>query len=162
MWYIVYKYVCVCVHIPRGFPVALVVKNPPAHARDIRDTGSIPGLGRFPWRWPWQSTPVFLPGESHGWVLRPAEQVGIKMVDAQFGEKELETELKFKDGTRDSRPLGSRALFLEPHHSYLVSWQEESICCATMKSVSCVPSHISCFIDYFKLSLLFFCTRAIT
>ena len=26
--------------------VALVVKNPPANAGDIRDTGSIPGLGR--------------------------------------------------------------------------------------------------------------------
>ena len=24
------------------------VKNPPANAGDIRDTGSIPGLGRFP------------------------------------------------------------------------------------------------------------------
>ena len=30
------------------------------------DPGSIPGLGRFPWRRAWQSTPVFLPGESHG------------------------------------------------------------------------------------------------
>ena len=26
--------------------VALVVKNPPASARDVRDMGSIPGLGR--------------------------------------------------------------------------------------------------------------------
>ena len=25
-----------------------MVKNPPANARDIRDAGSIPGLGRFP------------------------------------------------------------------------------------------------------------------
>ena len=31
-----------------SFQVALVVKNPPANARDIRDAGSIPGLGRFP------------------------------------------------------------------------------------------------------------------
>ena len=34
-----------------GFPFpiwALVVKNPPANAGDIRDTGSIPGLGRSP------------------------------------------------------------------------------------------------------------------
>ena len=29
-----------------GFPRELVVKNPPAHAGDIRDMGSIPGLGR--------------------------------------------------------------------------------------------------------------------
>ena len=28
--------------------VALVVKNPPANAGDIRDTGSIPGWGRSP------------------------------------------------------------------------------------------------------------------
>ena len=30
------------------------------------DLGSIPGLGRFPWRRKWQSTPVLLPGKSHG------------------------------------------------------------------------------------------------
>ena len=36
----------------------------PAIAGGARDTGSIPGLGRFPWRRKWQSTPVFLPGES--------------------------------------------------------------------------------------------------
>ena len=28
--------------------MALVVKNPPANAGDIRDVGSIPGLGRSP------------------------------------------------------------------------------------------------------------------
>ena len=28
--------------------VVLEVKNPPANAGDIRDVGSIPGLGRFP------------------------------------------------------------------------------------------------------------------
>ena len=38
-------------------------KNLPA----VRDPGSIPGLGRFPWRENgWPPTPVFLPGESHG------------------------------------------------------------------------------------------------
>ena len=34
--------------------------------RSARDPGSIPGLGRFPWRREQQSSPVFLPGESHG------------------------------------------------------------------------------------------------
>ena len=42
-----------------------MVKNPPADAGDIRDLGSIPGSGRFPWRRKWLPTPVFLPGESH-------------------------------------------------------------------------------------------------
>ena len=46
--------------------VALLVKNPPANAGDLKDAGSIPGLGRFPCTRAWQPTPVFLPGESHG------------------------------------------------------------------------------------------------
>ena len=41
-----------------------MVKNLPASAGDAGDTGSIPGLGRFPWRRKWQPTPVFLPGKS--------------------------------------------------------------------------------------------------
>ena len=32
----------------RASQVALVVKNPPANAGDIRDEGSTPGLGRSP------------------------------------------------------------------------------------------------------------------
>ena len=43
-----------------------MVKNLPASAGVRRDKGSIPGLGRFPWRGAWQPTPVFLPGKSHG------------------------------------------------------------------------------------------------
>ena len=47
--------------------MVLVVKNSSANAGDIRDTGSIPGLGRSPrGRRAWQLIPVFLPGESHG------------------------------------------------------------------------------------------------
>ena len=42
---------CVSVHIyiyMMGFPGGSVVKNLPANAGDIGDTGSIPGLGRSP------------------------------------------------------------------------------------------------------------------
>ena len=46
--------------------VALVVKNLPANAGDIRDVGSIPGLGRSPGEWAWQPAPISLLGESHG------------------------------------------------------------------------------------------------
>ena len=46
-----------------GFPGGMLVKNPPANAGDL---SLIPGLGSFPWRRKWQSTPVFLPGKSHG------------------------------------------------------------------------------------------------
>ena len=34
--------------LDRASQVALVVKNPPANAGDIRDAGLIPGLGRSP------------------------------------------------------------------------------------------------------------------
>ena len=43
----------------------LAVKNLPVIAGDIRAVGSVPGLGRSLGR-PWQPTPGFLPGESHG------------------------------------------------------------------------------------------------
>ena len=45
--------------------MVLAVKNLPASAGDIRDTGSIPGSGRSG-RKAWQPTPVFLLGEYHG------------------------------------------------------------------------------------------------
>ena len=41
-----------------------MVKNLPANAGDVIDVGSIPRS--IPCRRAWQSTPVFLPRESHG------------------------------------------------------------------------------------------------
>ena len=49
--------------------VALVIKNPPANAGDIRH-GFDPWVGKIPWRRAWQPTPVFLPGESP-WTEEP-------------------------------------------------------------------------------------------
>ena len=46
--------------------VALVVKNLPANAADVKRGGFDPWVGKIPWRRAWQPTPVFLPGESHG------------------------------------------------------------------------------------------------
>ena len=43
----------------------LVVKNLPANVGDIKDMGSVPGLGRSSGEGKWKPTPVFLPGESH-------------------------------------------------------------------------------------------------
>ena len=44
-----------------------MVKNlTPASAGDTGEVGSVPRLGRFPWRRKWQPTPLFLPGKSHG------------------------------------------------------------------------------------------------
>ena len=46
--------------------MVLVVKKLPANAGDIRDMGSDPWVGKIPRRRAWQSTSVFLPGETHG------------------------------------------------------------------------------------------------
>ena len=45
-------------HTEWASQVALVVKYPPATSGDIRDKGSIPESGRFPWRKAQQTTPV--------------------------------------------------------------------------------------------------------
>ena len=46
--------------------VALMVKNAPANAGDVRDLGSVPGLGRSPGGERGNPFQLFLPGESHG------------------------------------------------------------------------------------------------
>ena len=50
----------------RASHMAIVVKNPPDNAGDVRDTSLIPGSGKIPWRRAGKPTPVFLPGEFHG------------------------------------------------------------------------------------------------
>ena len=45
--------------------MALVVKNTPANAGDIRDSEFDPWGCKSPWRRAWQPTPVFLARESH-------------------------------------------------------------------------------------------------
>ena len=82
-----------CIGLRTSLPVA---KNPPANAGDTRETGSIPGLRRIPWRREWQPTPVFLPGESHG--QRSLEGY------SPWGLKELDT-------TKHTEPVAS---FIHP------------------------------------------------
>ena len=43
-----------------GFPCGSAGEESTCNAGDL---GSIPGLGRFPWRREWQPTPVFWPGK---------------------------------------------------------------------------------------------------
>ena len=44
----------------------LAVNNPPANVGRPKRLGFIPWVGKIPRRRAWQSTPVFLPGESQG------------------------------------------------------------------------------------------------
>ena len=96
-------------------------------------------------------------------MLWPAQQVGIESGQRTVWEKGTRDRIKgLKMGPRDSRPLGSRALFLRATSLLFSVLATESICCVSMKSAPCVPGHVSHFIDYFKLSLLFSCTSDIT
>ena len=56
-------FLCQILEVSMGFPGGSEVK---ASAWNVGDPGSIPGLGKIPWRRKWQPTPVLLPGESHG------------------------------------------------------------------------------------------------
>ena len=58
--------IAVYTHPILGFPSGLAGKESARNAGDTGDSGLLPGLGRFPWRWKWQATLVFLPGETHG------------------------------------------------------------------------------------------------
>ena len=57
--------------------MVLVVKNLLANAGDVRNTGLIPGLERYPGGG--QPTPVFLPGESP-WTEKPGRLQGLQRV----------------------------------------------------------------------------------
>ena len=55
----------------RGFPGGIKSKNkqtnkPVSQCRRHKRWGFDPWVGKISWRRAWQSTPVFLPGESHG------------------------------------------------------------------------------------------------
>ena len=52
-------------HTCEGFSGDSVVKNPPEMQKTQRHRFSS-WVGKIPWRRKWQSTPIFLPGKSHG------------------------------------------------------------------------------------------------
>ena len=52
-----------------GFPGSSVVKKLPA-MQEPQETRFDPWVEKIPWRRKWQSTPVFLPGKSHGQMLQ--------------------------------------------------------------------------------------------
>ena len=93
------------------FPGSSDGKKSPYNAGD---PGSIPGLGRSPWRREWLPSPVFLPGESHGQrSLAGCSPWGHKESDTTKG---LTLSL-FKHGTRGrmgqaTEPAKGRNAFL--------------------------------------------------
>ena len=64
--------------------VAQMLKNPPA----MQETWFNPWFGKIPWRRAWQTTPVFLPGESP-WMEEPGwlQSMGSQSVRHDWGTK---------------------------------------------------------------------------
>ena len=58
--------VCVYRHLMDLIRASLVAQRL-KHLPTMRGPGFNPWVGKVPWRRKWQPTPVFLPGESHGW-----------------------------------------------------------------------------------------------
>ena len=55
-----------CFGYTSGFPGGFSGKEPTRQCRSIKRCRLDPWVRKNPWRRAWQSTPVFLPGESHG------------------------------------------------------------------------------------------------
>ena len=47
--------------LTRALQMALVVKNPPANAGNIRECPCDPWVDKIPWRRAWQPSPIFVP-----------------------------------------------------------------------------------------------------
>ena len=56
----------VVLHSIWGFSGGASGKEPTCQCRRPKRCGFDPWVGKIPWRMAWQSTPVFLPGKSHG------------------------------------------------------------------------------------------------
>ena len=52
--------------IALSFPGGASGKEPVCQCRRFKRCGFDPGVWKIPWRRKWQSSPIFLPGESHG------------------------------------------------------------------------------------------------
>ena len=50
----------------RGFPGCTNGEEPACQCRRLKRCSFDPWAGKIPWKRKWQSTPVFLPEESHG------------------------------------------------------------------------------------------------
>ena len=60
------SYMNIHLYLSGASQLALMVKNPPANAGDIKRHRFNPWVGEIPWRRKWQPTALFLPGESLG------------------------------------------------------------------------------------------------
>ena len=90
-----------------GFPDGSDSKE---SACSVGDLGSIPGLGRSPWKRAWQPTPVFLPGESP-WTEEPRglQSVGSQRVrqDSATKHSTVSSGMGLQRGTRLEQTLGN-------------------------------------------------------
>lgn len=97
-----------------------------------------------------------------GQLLQLAQHVRVESGRRAVGEKETRDRMKVKDRTRGLKTSWIKSPVPWSPITFIscLGNRKNLLCC--MKSASCVPGHVSHFINYFKLLLLFFCTRAVT
>ena len=76
-----YDFTVDCKHL-WCFPGGTSGKEPTYQCRRHKRCGFDPCVGKIPWKRAWQTTSVFLPGESHGqWSLASYGPLGCKKSD---------------------------------------------------------------------------------
>ena len=75
-----------------GFPTGSDGKESDCNEGDL---GSIPEVGKIPWRREWQPTPAFLPGEFHGHRACRVTVHGVTKTQKNYWKNNCGTILKF-------------------------------------------------------------------
>ena len=75
---------CIKVLCLGGFPGGTSGKEPVCQCKRLKRCGFDPWFRKIPWRWAWQPTIVFLPGES--WREAPG---GLQTIDAELDMTEV-------------------------------------------------------------------------
>ena len=117
----------------RTYQVALLVKNLPANAGDVKRCGFGPQVWKIPWRRAWQPTPVFLPGESHGQRAWRTTVHGV--TESQTRLKWLSTHCKKRISGLSTRHTGT-ALTLQRQPDSSTIWNFKSYAAYTWQLLS--------------------------
>ena len=105
-----------------GFSGGASGKEPTCQCKRHKRHGFDPWVGKIPWRWAWQPTPVFLPGESP-WTEEPARLQPIELQRVGHNCSDLtQHSIRFIAKLRLQRKLRYRELSLNhlPLHVHSV------------------------------------------
>ena len=89
-----YIYIIVYIH---GFPSGASSQEPTCQCKKYKRLNFDPWVGRIPWRWAWQPTPIFLPGELHGQRCLAGYSSGVTKSRSQLQPFSTQNSTRFRD-----------------------------------------------------------------